>query len=168
MPLLCTSPSKLKAGSPRGICTCTYTAALFSAARRCKQPKCLSKNEWVNKAWYIIQWNIIQPLQWRKFWHIQQLHSPVGHYVKWNKLVTKRQIPCHLTYDVHRVVNSLPTMQETRVQTLGWEDPLEKAMAPHSRTLAWKIPWTEDPDRLQSMGSQRVGHDWATSLSLSE
>ena len=44
-----------------------------------------------------------------------------------------------------------------------WE---EKAMAPHSSTLAWKIPWTEEPDRLQSMGSQRVGHDWATSLSL--
>ena len=42
----------------------------------------------------------------------------------------------------------------------------EKAMAPHSSTLAWKIPWTEEPDRLQSMGSQRVGHDWATSLSL--
>ena len=44
---------------------------------------------------------------------------------------------------------------------------LEKAMAPHSRTLAWKIPWTEEPGRLQSMGSLRVGHDWATSLSLS-
>ena len=43
---------------------------------------------------------------------------------------------------------------------------LEKAMAPHSSTLAWKIPWTEEPGRLQSMGSQRVGHDWATSLSL--
>ena len=55
-------------------------------------------------------------------------------------------------------------MRETQVQFLGWEDPLEKEMAIHSSTLAWKIPWNEEPDRLQSMGSQRVGHDWATSL----
>ena len=53
----------------------------------------------------------------------------------------------------------LPAMRETRVQSLGWEDPLEKEMAPHSSTLAWKIPWTVEPGRLQSMGSQRVGHD---------
>ena len=58
-------------------------------------------------------------------------------------------------------------MRETWVWFLGREDPLEKEMAIHSSTLAWKIPWTEEPDRLQSMGSQRVGHDWATSLSLS-
>ena len=50
-------------------------------------------------------------------------------------------------------------MRETRVQSLGWEDPLEKAVATHSSTLAWKIPWTEKPGRLQFMGSQRVGHD---------
>ena len=56
-------------------------------------------------------------------------------------------------------VKCLSTMQETRVQSLGREDPLEKGMAPHSSTLAWKIPWTEKPGRLQSMGSQRVGHD---------
>ena len=58
-------------------------------------------------------------------------------------------------------------MQETQVRSLGWEDPLEKEMATHSNTLAWKIPWTEEPGGLQSTGSQRVGHDWATSLSLS-
>jgi len=50
-------------------------------------------------------------------------------------------------------------MQETWVRSLGWEDPLEKEMAIHSRTIAWKIPWTEEPGRLQSMGLQRVGHD---------
>ena len=49
-------------------------------------------------------------------------------------------------------------MRETRIWSLDWEDPLEKEMAIHSSTLAWKIPWTEEPDRLQSMGSQRVGH----------
>ena len=56
-------------------------------------------------------------------------------------------------------------MQETVVQSLGREDPLEKEMATHSSTLAWIIPWTEEPGRLRSTGSQRVGHDWATSLS---
>ena len=56
-------------------------------------------------------------------------------------------------------VKRLPTMRETRVQSLGREDPLEKAMATHSSTLAWKILWTEKPGRLQSKGSQRVGHD---------
>ena len=55
-------------------------------------------------------------------------------------------------------VKHLPTMQETRVQYLGLEDPLEKEMATHSSTLAWEIPWTEEPGRLQSMGSQRVRH----------
>ena len=53
----------------------------------------------------------------------------------------------------------LPGMWETGVQSLGWEDPLEKEMATHSSTLAWRIPWKEEPGRLQSMGSQRVGHD---------
>ena len=65
------------------------------------------------------------------------------------------------------MVKCLPTMQETRVRSLGGEDPLEKEMATHSSTLAWKIPWTEVPGRLQSMGLQRVRHDWVTSLSFS-
>ena len=56
-------------------------------------------------------------------------------------------------------VKHLPAMQETWVRSLGQEDPLEKEMATHSSTLAWKIPWTEKPGRLQSMGSQRVGHN---------
>ena len=55
-------------------------------------------------------------------------------------------------------------MRETWVQSLGWEDPLEKEMAIYSRTIAWNIPWTKEPGRLQSMKLQRVGHDWATSL----
>ena len=56
-------------------------------------------------------------------------------------------------------VKHLPAMQETWVRSLDQEDPLEKEMATHSSILAWKIPWTEKPGRLQSMGSQRVGHD---------
>ena len=57
------------------------------------------------------------------------------------------------------VAENLPAMQGTRVQSLGREDPLEKEMATHSSILAWRIPWTEKSDGLQSMGSQRVGHD---------
>ena len=60
-----------------------------------------------------------------------------------------------------QMVKNPPTMQETRVQSLGWEDPLEKGMATHSSILAWRIPWTEKPDGLQSMGWQRVRHNWA-------
>ena len=69
----------------------------------------------------------------------------------------------HIPYEraslVAQTVKRLPTMRETRVRSLGREDPLEKEMTTHSSTLAWKIPWTEEPDRLQSMGSQRIGHD---------
>ena len=57
------------------------------------------------------------------------------------------------------MVKYLPAMQETWVRSLGWEDLLEKEMATHSNILAWRIPGTEEPGRLQSMGSQRVGHD---------
>ena len=56
-------------------------------------------------------------------------------------------------------VKNLPAIQETQVQSLGWEDSLEKGMATHSSILAWRIPWTEEPGELQSMGSQRVGHN---------
>jgi len=60
---------------------------------------------------------------------------------------------------VAQTVKRVPTTWETWVQSLGWEDLLEKEMATHSSILAWKIPWREEPGRLQSMGSQRVGHD---------
>ena len=61
-----------------------------------------------------------------------------------------------------QTVKNLPAMPETRVQSLGQENPLEKGMATHSNILAWKIPWTEEPGRLQSRGSQRVGRDCVT------
>ena len=60
---------------------------------------------------------------------------------------------------VAQTVKCLSPMLETRVRSLGWEDPLEIEMATHSSTLAWKTPWTEEPGGLQSMGSQRIGHD---------
>ena len=57
-----------------------------------------------------------------------------------------------------QIVKNLPAMQETQVQSLGWEDPLEKGMAIHSSILAWRIPWTEEPGKLQSVELQRVGN----------
>ena len=60
---------------------------------------------------------------------------------------------------VAQTVRNPPAMQETQVQSLGWEDPLEKGMTTHSSILAWRNPWTEEPGRLQSMGLQRAGHD---------
>ena len=72
----------------------------------------------------------------------------------------KENPPAMWTSLVAQTVKHLPTMRETWVQSLGWEDLLEKEMATHSSILAWKIPWTEEPGRLQSRGlSQRVGHD---------
>ena len=86
---------------------------------------------------------------------LQETHKHVGFwgdpiYGRWTSLTAQS-------------VKNLPAMQETWVQFLGWEDPLEKEMATHSSTLAWKISWTGEPGRLQSMGLKRVGHDWATS-----
>ena len=73
----------------------------------------------------------------------------------------------HFSSLVAQMVKYLPTMRETGVRSLGQEDPLEKEMAAHSSTLAWKIAWTEEPSRLQSMGLQSVGHGLATSLHFS-
>ena len=58
-----------------------------------------------------------------------------------------------------QMIKNLPAMQETWVRSLGWEDPLEKGMATHSSILAWRVPWTEEPGGLQSMGLHRVRHD---------
>ena len=75
------------------------------------------------------------------------------HLGEWTSLVAQR-------------LKCLPPMWETRVWSLGRDNPLEKEMVTHSSILAWRIPWTEKPGRLQSTGSQRVGHNWVTSLHL--
>uniref|UniRef100_A0AC11ENZ2 Minichromosome maintenance 9 homologous recombination repair factor n=1 Tax=Ovis aries TaxID=9940 RepID=A0AC11ENZ2_SHEEP len=80
---------------------------------------------------------------------LQSLSQPEGLSMKQN---------LHARISAQSVKN-LPAVQETRVRSLGWEDPLEKEMATHSSILAWTISWTEEPGGLQSMGSQRVGHD---------
>ena len=92
-------------------------------------------------------------LAWRISWTVWFMGSQrVGH--DW--------VTFTLAYLVAQTVKNLPAMPETLIQSLGREDPLEKEMAIHSSILAWEIPWTEKPGGLQSMGSQRVGHDWAT------
>ena len=68
-------------------------------------------------------------------------------------------LPTEGAFLVAQTVKRLPAMRETWVQSLGWEDPLEEGMTTHSSILAWRIPWTEEPGRLQSMGSQRAGHN---------
>ena len=69
---------------------------------------------------------------------------------------------CNQGFSVAQMVKNLPTMWETWVWYLGWEDPLEEGMVTHASILAWRIPWTKEPDKLQSLGSQRVRHDWVT------
>ena len=86
------------------------------------------------------------------------------HWVTWEALWDLYLTAYLRTSLVAQRFKRLPRMQETRVRSLGWEDPLEKEMATHFSTLAWRIPWREEPGRLQPMGSQRVRHDWATSL----
>ena len=101
------------------------------------------------------------------FWKISSPYGFIsGHLILFHGLFV---YPYASTWTslVAQTVKRLSTMRETWVWSLGWEDPLKKEMAIHSSTIAWKIPWTEEPGRLQSMGSQRVGHDWATSLSCS-
>ena len=80
--------------------------------------------------------------------------KPLGK-LKWARTI-------HVGFPGDSVVKNLPAVQEMWVISLDQEDPLEKGMATHSSILAWKIPWTEEPGRLQSMGSQRVGHDLVT------
>ena len=69
-------------------------------------------------------------------------------------------------FPIAQVVKNLPATQKIRVWPLGWEDPLEKEMATHCSILAWRMPWTGEPGRLQSVGSQRVGHDWETGTGI--
>ena len=72
---------------------------------------------------------------------------------------TSRGFPAKAAFLVAQMVKNLLAMQETQVQSLGWEDPLEEEVATHSSILAWRIPWTEEPGGLQSMGLQRIKHD---------
>ena len=91
-----------------------------------------------------------------------KMDEPKAYYTEWSKSEENRyHILMHIFW-MAQMVKKLPTVWETWVWSLGREDPLEKGMATHSSILAWKIPWTEEPGELQSMGLQRIGHDWVT------
>ena len=92
---------------------------------------------------------------------INHLWDGLGRWTEWG---FKKWAEFFRASLVAQMVKRLPVMRETWVWSLGWEDPLEKETATHSSTLAWKTPWMHEPVRLQSMGSQRVRHNWATSL----
>ena len=121
-----------------------------------------------------VQVLVTSALQWGKWWG--HLHAPDPRAGKSDpgyeiKPLSFKVLVYNVSFHqwaslVAQTVKRLPAMWETRVQSLGEGDPLEKAVATHSSILAWKIPWTEEPDGLQSMGSQRVRHDWVTSLSF--
>ena len=114
----------------------------ISFSRRSSQPRDGTRVSYVS---CIGRWVLYHCVTWKPYSDIQY---------KWASLVAQ-------------MVKCLPAMRETWVQSLDQEDPLEKEMETHSNTLAWKIPWTEEPGRLQSTGSQRVGHDWESSLHFS-
>ena len=88
----------------------------------------------------------------------EKVGAALGEYLR-DHGAYEKSFPSGNLVGMLQMIKNLPAMQETWVQSLGQEDPLEKEMGTHSSTPAWKIPWTEEPGRLQSMGSQRVGHD---------
>ena len=91
-----------------------------------------------------------------------ELYVFVSYTFTWIRAVKKDWIYSKGASLVAQMVKNLSVMQETQVQSLGWEDPLENGMATHSSILAWSIPWTEEPCGLQSIGLQRVRHGWVT------
>ena len=101
--------------------------------------------------------------------NVKELWTHTKSYMDVNTIENKRLLvflPYPLLYHPHSPTEKLSSFLEQKLLKKNVCVCVEKAMAPHSSTLAWKIPWTEEPGRLQSMGLQRVGHDWATSLSL--
>ena len=108
----------------------------------------------------ILAWRIPWTEEPGGLWSIES--QRVGHVSTLTHIYIIQENPSllrFLAFLVAQMVKNLPAMQETWVQSLGWEDPLEKGTAAHTIILAWKIPGTEEPGGLQSMGSQRVGHD---------
>ena len=124
----------------------------------------------------LLDLNICSLFSRRRQWHPTPVLLPgkshgrrsIVDYSPWGRKesdTTERLNWTEQTFLMALMVKHLLTVQEIQVWSLGQEDPLEKEMATHSSTYAWKIPWMEEHGRLQSMGSQRVRHDWAISLS---
>ena len=147
---------------------------MFTIARTWKQPRCPSADEWIRKLWYIYTMEYYSAIKKNALESVLMRWMKLEPITEWSKSERKTPIQYINAYLwnlwaslVAQMVKRLPTMRETWVRSLGQEDPLEKEMATHSSTLAWRISQMEEPGRLQSTGSQRVRHSWATSLSLS-
>ena len=143
------------------VCVCAQSCPTLCDPRDCSSPG--SSVHEISQA-RILEWVVISFS--RGISLTQGSHSSLLCFLHWQA----DSLPlCHLgiphTYiytHVPQIVRNLPAMQETQVWSLGWEDPLEKGMATHCSILAWRIPWTEEPGGLQSMGWQRIQHNWAT------
>ena len=117
-------------------------------------------NEYSELISFRIDWFNLAPVQRTLKSHLQHHSSKTS--ILWCLAFFMVQLSYPWASLVAQMVKNLPAVRETWGPPLGWEDPLEKGTATHSSNLAWKIPWTEKPGMLQSMGSERVGHDWVT------
>ena len=126
----------------KDICTPVFIAALFTMAWTWRQPRCPSRDEWIKKQWHIYNEILLSHKKEHIWVNSNEVDEPRA-YITQHEVSQKNQYILTCLYGIS-----------------------EKVMAPHSSTPAWKIPGTEEPGGMQSMGSQRVGHDWATSLSL--
>ena len=130
-------------------CIPLFIAALFTIARTWKQTRCPLTDEWIKRVWCIYTMEYYSAINRNTFESVLTRWMNLEPIIQ-SEVSLKEKDKYSL---VAETVKRLSTMRETRVRSLGWEDPLEKEMAIHSRTIAWKIPWREEPGRLQSMGS---------------
>ena len=124
------------------------------------------KDRFLSRCQFAVSTHMSELHQWSLslVWSLMHWISNYLYFSDVLEVMDKQQINMQISIAIRaslvaQRLKHLPPMQETQVQSLGWEDPLEKEMVSHSSILAWKIPWTEEPGKLQSMGSQRVGHD---------
>ena len=121
-----------------------FTTALFTIARTWKQPRCPSTDEWIKKLWYIYTMEYYSTIKRNTFESVLMRWMNLEPIIQ-SEVSQKEKDKYHILMHIYIYIY---------IHTY-----MEKAMAPHSSTLAWKIPWMEEPGRLQSMGSLRVGHD---------
>ena len=114
-----------------------------------------------HKLQILISWSILEELQFFQIFYKER-------YCLLSAKSSKRNYHVLKTFYGYQPVKNLPAVQETWIQTLSWEDPIEKGMATHSRILAWRIPRTEEPGGLQSTGSQRVRHNCLTNTFIGQ
>ena len=168
IPLLGIYPKELKAGCGRPV----FPEAQFTIVNRWKQPKRPLMKESINRMCHSLTMEYYSALQRKKILsHAKKWMSFLTHYSFFSPSNASCKLLKRIFWSgaslVAQTVKNLPAMWETGVRYLGWEDPLEKGMVPHSSTLAWIIPWTEEPGGLQSIESQRVGQHWAANGLLS-